>query len=91
MNEVNHIDVGNYDDDYEVNEAHVRNPNYKGKNYDPNFQNRNKTNNTSSNNVKILDLGTTRCTAAMESLEELTARVTSKTSPPTSKLCSRDL
>ena len=39
----------------EINEAHVRNPNYKGKNYDPNFaQNRlkatNNNTNTTSNN-----------------------------------------
>ena len=25
-------------DEVEINEAHVRNPNYKGKNYDPNYQ-----------------------------------------------------
>ena len=52
--EVNHIDVGQ-EDEIEINEAHVRNPNYKGKNYEPNFtQNRlkatnNNTNNTSNN------------------------------------------
>ena len=38
MHEVNHVDIGNYSEDIEVNEAHVRNPNYKGKNYDPNYQ-----------------------------------------------------
>ena len=52
MHEVNHVDIGNYSEDIEVNEAHIRNPNYKGKNYDPNYQqNRNKQNantNTSS-------------------------------------------
>ena len=54
IQEVNHIDVG-HEDEIEINEAHVRNPNYKGKNYDPNFtQNRlkatnNNTNNTSNN------------------------------------------
>ena len=32
MHEVNHVDIGNYSEDIEVNEAHVRNPNYKGKN-----------------------------------------------------------
>ena len=36
IHEVNHIDVG-HEDEIEINEAHVRNPNYKGKNYDPNF------------------------------------------------------
>ena len=54
IQEVNHIDVGQ-EDEIEINKAHVRNPNYKGKNYDPNFaQNRlkatnNNTNNTSNN------------------------------------------
>ena len=52
MHKINHVDIGNYSKDIEVNEAHVRNPNYKGKNYDPDYQqNRNKQNantNTSS-------------------------------------------
>ena len=40
IHKVNHIDIGQ-EDEIEINEAHVRNPNYKGKNYDPNFaQNR---------------------------------------------------
>ena len=40
VHEVNHIDIG-HEDDIQINEAHVRNPNYKGKNYYPNFaQNR---------------------------------------------------
>ena len=43
--EVHHIDVTPSQDEVEINEAHVRNPNYKGKNYDPNYQqNRTKTN-----------------------------------------------
>ena len=54
IHEVNYIDIGQ-EDEIEINEAHVRNPNYKGRNYDPNFaQNRlkatnNNTNNTSNN------------------------------------------
>ena len=49
IHEVNHIDVGQ-EDEIEINEAHVRNPNYKGKNYDPNVtQNRLKTNNSTNN------------------------------------------
>ena len=49
IHEVNHIDVGQ-EDEIEINEAHVRNPNYKGKNYNPNFtQNRLKTNNSTNN------------------------------------------
>ena len=51
INEVNHINIG-HENDIEINEAHVRNPNYKGKNYNPNFaQNRLKTTNTNTNNA----------------------------------------
>ena len=51
IHEVNHIDVG-HEDEIEINEAHVRNPNYKGKNYNPNFtQNRLKATNTNTNNT----------------------------------------
>ena len=49
MNEVNQIDVTNHDEDFEVNEAHIQNPNYKGKNYDPNYQNKNKNNSNNNN------------------------------------------
>ena len=38
VHEVNHIDVTQDEDEVEINEAHVRNLNYKGKNYDPNYQ-----------------------------------------------------
>ena len=49
IHKVNHIDVGQ-EDEIEINEAHIRNPNYKGKNYDTNFtQNRLKTNNSTYN------------------------------------------
>ena len=49
IHEVNHIDVGQ-EDEIEINEVHVRNPNYKGTNYDLNFtQNRLKTNNSTNN------------------------------------------
>ena len=53
IHEINHIDIWK-EDEIEINEAHVRNPNYKGKNYDPNFvqnrlKNNSSTNNTSSN------------------------------------------
>ena len=49
IHEVNHIDIGQ-EDEIEINEAHIRNPNYKGKNYVPNFtQNRLKTNNSTNN------------------------------------------
>ena len=51
VHEVNHIDITHGEDEVEINEAHVRNPNYKGKNYDPNYQqNRTKmTTNTITN------------------------------------------
>ena len=50
IHEVNHIDITHGKDEVEINEAHVRNPNYKGKNYDPNYQqNRSKMNNTTNN------------------------------------------
>ena len=48
----NHIDVTPGQDEIEINETHIWNPNYKGKNYDPNYQqNKNKQNvsNNSSN------------------------------------------
>ena len=53
VHEVNHINITHGKDEVEINEAHVRNLNYKGKNYDPNFQqNRTKmTNNTNTNTV----------------------------------------
>ena len=52
VHDINHIDVTPCQEEIEINEAHVRNPNYKGKNYDPNYQqNKNKQNfsNNSSN------------------------------------------
>ena len=45
VHDINHIDVTSGQDEIEINEAHIRNPNYKGKNYDPNYQqNKNKNN-----------------------------------------------
>ena len=53
IHEVNHINITHGEDEVEINEAHVRNPNYKGKNYNPNYQqNRTKmTNNTTTSNA----------------------------------------
>ena len=48
MNEVNQINVTQCDDEFKVIEAHIQNPNYKGKNYDPNYQNKNNNNNNHS-------------------------------------------
>ena len=50
VNEVNHIDVSNDYQEFEVNEAHIRNPNYKGKNYDPNYQKNKQNTNSTINN-----------------------------------------
>ena len=45
VHDINHIDVTSCQDEFEINEAHIRNPNYRGKNYDPNYQqNKNKQN-----------------------------------------------
>ena len=52
INERRVHDVTPGQDEIEINEAHIQNPNYKGKNYDPNYQqNKNKQNfsNKSSN------------------------------------------
>ena len=52
VHDINHIDVASCQGEIEINEAHERNPNYKSKNYDPNYhQNKNKQNfsNNSSN------------------------------------------
>ena len=49
VHEVNHIDI-TQEVKVEINKAHVRNPNYKGKNYNLNYQqNRTKTTNTTNN------------------------------------------
>ena len=50
IHEINHIDIGQ-EDEIEINEAHIRNPNYKGKNYDPNFTQNRLKNNSSTNNT----------------------------------------
>ena len=47
IHDINHIDVTSCQDEIEINEVHIRNPNYKGKNYNPNYQ-QNKTNKTSA-------------------------------------------
>ena len=37
VNDINHIDVTSRQEETEINEAHIWNPNYKGKKYDPNY------------------------------------------------------
>ena len=51
VHDINNIDVTQGLEEIEINETHVQNPNYKGKNYDPNYQqnkNKNNFNNNSS-------------------------------------------
>ena len=56
VHKVNQINVSQFQNKVEINEAHIRNPNYKGKNYNPNYQQiRNKqypTTNTPGSNYK---------------------------------------
>ena len=47
---INHIDVTPCQDEIEINEAHIQNPNYKGKNYDPIYQQNKNKNNFNNNN-----------------------------------------
>ena len=49
VHDINHIDVTSGQEEIEINEAHILNPNYKGKNYDPNYQ-QNKSKNNFNNN-----------------------------------------
>ena len=49
VHDINHIDITPGVEEIEINKAHLRNPNYKGKNYDSNYQqNKNFNNNSSS-------------------------------------------
>ena len=60
VHDINHIDVTPCQDEIEINEAHIRNPNYKGKNYDPNYQqnkNKNNFNNNSSSGTNYQNNG----------------------------------
>ena len=56
IHKVNHINITHGEDKVEINEAHVRNPNYKGKNYNPNYQqNRTKMTNNMTTNTASSD------------------------------------
>ena len=50
VNEVNHVDISSDYHYFEVNESHVRNPNDKGKNSDPNYQKNKQNTNYNTNN-----------------------------------------
>ena len=60
VHDINHIDVTSGQEEIEINEAHIRNPNYKGKNYDSNYQqnkNKNNFNNNSSTGTSYQNNG----------------------------------
>ena len=51
-----------HEDEIEINKGHIRNPNYKGKNYNTNFvQNRLKASNNHTNNTSNNQNNTTLC------------------------------
>ena len=51
VHDINHIDVTSGQEEIEINEAYIWNPNYKGKNYDPNYQQNKNKNNFINNNT----------------------------------------
>ena len=60
VHDINNIDVTQGLEEIEINEAHIWNPNYKGKNYDPNYQqnkNKNNFNNNSSTGTSYQNNG----------------------------------
>ena len=60
VHDVSNIDVTQGLEEIEINEAHIRNLNYKGKNYDPNYQqnkNKNNFNNNSSTGISYQNNG----------------------------------
>ena len=60
VHDINSIDVTQGLEEIEINEAHIRNLNYKGKNYDPNYQqnkNKNNFNNNSSTQTSYQNNG----------------------------------
>ena len=65
IHEVNHIDITHGEDEVEINEAHVRNPNYKGKNYDPNYQ-QNRTKRLTTRPLTLHQVTITIATKAMD-------------------------
>ena len=74
----NHIEVTSCHDEIKVNEAHVRNPYYKGKNYDPN------TNKTKTNKTSAIILATqVTTTRTMETKGTALPRATIKTNQST--------
>ena len=58
VHNINNIDITQGPEEIEISEAHIRNLNYKGKNYDPNYQqDKNKHNNNSSTGTSYQNNG----------------------------------
>ena len=60
VHDINHIDVTSGQEEIEINEVHIQNPNYKGRDYDPNYQqnkNKNYFNNNSSTGTSYQNNG----------------------------------
>ena len=74
VHEINHIDVAQCQEEIEINKVHIRNSNYKGKNYNPNYH-QTKTNKTS---VIVLAIQETT-TKTMETKETAILRATIRT------------
>ena len=79
-----------YRDEVEINEAHIRNPNFKGKNYDSNYQqNRNKqysTTNTLTTRAVMVNKTITTKPAPTETLITMKAITTRRTPSRTNQL-----
>ena len=83
VHEVNHIDVTQGLEEIEINEAHIQNLNYKGKNYAPNYQ-QNKQKTTST--IITAQEPATK-TMATKAKETTTPRTTTKKSQSTCQSC----
>ena len=83
VHNINHIDVAPCQDEIEINEAHIQNPNYNDKNYDPNYQqNKNKHNFNNNSNP-----GPTTKTMETRAKEITIARTTIRRSQSIYQLC----
>ena len=89
VNEVNYIDISSDYHDFEINESHVRNPNYKGKNYDQNYQKNKQNTNYNTNNSNQSSTGYKGNTTTEEGTLR-TLRMTTQRSHQMSKLLSRE-
>ena len=84
VHDVNHIDVTQGLEEIEINEAHIQNPNYKGKNYDPNYTTKlhNKIKTKTTSTIITAQEPATK-TMATKAKETTTPRTTTKKSQST--------